>query len=153
MIVFPKDNKSYMEKHFDELFPILEYPNIKRNYTGFEWLKFKENNPSMRPDVYIENTNIVIEFQGEQHFYTNILVNGENYDKAIERDELKYKLLTEHGFTVIYFVDTKYYSQIPEKVPEKFEPGGYIGGTTIMTSWDELVNLVNEKLKETENNA
>ena len=148
-------DKPYMESYFDELFPLDLYPIIKRDSTELKWLLSKEGGV-MRPDVIIDTeiVKLVIEFQGIQHFiYTGGWNTEKEYSEAIERDELKYKLLTEHGYDVIYFVDTKQYPFIPKHAKEKFEPGGYIGGTTIMTSWDELVDLINEKLKEIEENA
>lgn len=155
-LVFTTNNKSAMEDLFDSLFPPSKYLNIKRNTGYLKWLR-SSCGGLMKPDVLIDDAKLVIEFQGSQHFsmvcFSSWDYSEEDFKAAIERDNLKYKLLTEHGYTVVYFVDTRLYPVIKKLHPEKFEPGGYIGGTTIMTSWDELVDLINEKLKEIEENA
>ena len=145
-----KNNQSYMETCFNKLFPVDIYPEIKRDSTELNWLRTDKG--LMRPDILINTSKVklVVELQGRQHFLNETIwyKTEEDFHESINRDLLKYQLLVEHGFSVIYFVDTKHYSNIKKSVPEKFEPGGYIGGTTIMTSWDELVDLINEKLKE-----
>ena len=72
----------------------------------FPWLKHQN---SMYLDFYLNDYNIAIECQGEQHF-TIVDFSGHNFKRAEQfyklikkRDELKKKLCDKHGIEILYF--------------------------------------------------
>ena len=79
--------KFYLEKH-----------NI--NFIHDEvCLEFLNN---MRPDFYLPNYNLVIEFDGMQHFEPNEMFGGEEgFKKRQELDKLKNQLCEENGVDVL----------------------------------------------------
>lgn len=144
---FPKKNRSFMEMYFDRLFPEDQFPTFIRNQKQFDWLISSITGKRMHLDIFIPEISLAIEFQGSQHFYIDDgqWFDGMTLEDQIERDTTKYRLVKEKGYDIIYFVDIDKYPDIPKRVPDKFEPGGYMG-TTIMTSWDELKTTILSKL-------
>jgi very-short-patch-repair endonuclease len=71
------------------------YPTIKRQYK-VEWCKNKFHLPY---DFAIEDLNIIIEIDGEQHFAQ--ISNWTSPEIQIERDKYKMKCANENGFSVI----------------------------------------------------
>jgi very-short-patch-repair endonuclease len=71
------------------------YPRIKRQYK-VEWCKNKLYLPF---DFVIEELNIIIELDGEQHFKQ--ISNWTSPEIQIEKDKYKMKCANENGFSVI----------------------------------------------------
>jgi very-short-patch-repair endonuclease len=71
------------------------YPTIKRQYK-VEWCKNKLRLPY---DFVIEDYNIIIELDGEQHFTQ--ISNWTSPEIQIEKDKYKMKCANENGFSVI----------------------------------------------------
>ena len=137
-----------MESYFEKLFPENSFPTFIRNQKLFDWLTSESTGKRLSIDVLIPEINLVIEFQGSQHFYIESrgIYNENMIREQWKRDITKYNLLTLHGYEVIYFVDTNKFPEILEKVPEKFVEGGYMG-TTIVTNWEVLKEIINSKLE------
>ena len=69
---------------------------IKRQKT-FKWLGNK------KIDIFIENLNLGIEYQGKQHFKPNEKFGGEEgYKNTIKWDSEKYYLCKKHGIKILY---------------------------------------------------
>jgi very-short-patch-repair endonuclease len=71
------------------------YPTVKRQYK-VEWCKNKLCLPF---DFVIEELNIIIELDGEQHFKQ--ISNWTSPEIQIEKDKYKLKCANENGFSVI----------------------------------------------------
>ena len=71
------------------------YPSIKRQYK-VEWCKNKLHLPY---DFVIEDLNIIIEVDGEQHFKQ--ISNWTSPEIQIEKDKYKIKCANKNGFSVI----------------------------------------------------
>jgi len=72
----------------------------------FNWLIYKLN---LRLDFYLPDYNVAIECQGIQHFRPIDAWGGEEYYEKVKiRDDEKYKLCTEHGIKVLYFMESRY---------------------------------------------
>lgn len=69
---------------------------------SWEWLK-NTNGKRMYVDFYIPSKNLVLEYDGEQHFkfVSRFHKTKECFEKQVERDNLKNKLLEEHGIKVV----------------------------------------------------
>ena len=67
----------------------------------FEWLKY---NGLLRLDFYLPDYNMAIECQGRQHF-TRLkhYYNQYDFDKQLEKDNIKYKLCKENGIKIVYY--------------------------------------------------
>lgn len=81
---------------------VLEARNIEYFiHYNFEWLKTKDGN-NMYVDFYLPSLNMVIEYDGEQHykFVPYFHKTIENYNICKERDLLKENLLKKNGITV-----------------------------------------------------
>lgn len=104
--------KECLNSHLEEKIRLLLQNNeIEYEYEkGFEWLK---NIGPMTIDFYLPKYNIAIECQGEQHYRPVKYFGGPGeLAKDIKRDEVKEKLLIEHGITPIYFAADKYRSDV-----------------------------------------
>ena len=100
----PKCNESLLEK---ELRMMLDKHGIK--YTqefSDKWLK--NGKGLQKIDFRINDTNILIECQGIQHFMNYKAKFILNLKDTIERDERKYRLAMENGFNLLYYVPEKY---------------------------------------------
>lgn len=86
----------------------LEYPDFIAQKT-FPWLKNYNNGKSrpgsLRVDVFYPRYNLCVEFDGEGHFQEINWKKGgdDTLQKVRERDELKTKLIEEHGLHLIRF--------------------------------------------------
>ena len=94
----PICSESHME---NETFLALTSENIKvERQKKFEWLKLKY---PLSLDFYLPYYNIAIECQGEQHYRSfNFFKERSNVESNKARDELKYKLCSEHGIKMLY---------------------------------------------------
>lgn len=74
--------------------------NFQEQHT-WDWLVYISK---QHVDFYLPYQNIVVEFQGEQHFVDRKFFGGKEGLKTIVlRDQNKKKLCEEHGIKVIYF--------------------------------------------------
>lgn len=144
-LVYKITNKSNMELHFDKLYPVADYPTFIRNRACFPWLV---DRGLLRPDVVIPEIKLVIELQGPQHFIDMSNFFNMSFEQQLERDKLKNKLLKSHGYEVIYFIDLVEFRQIKNKIKEFLLPNSYFE-TTLITEWEVLKNIIDEKLKIT----
>lgn len=99
----------------------------------FKWLR---NIKPMPLDMFFENRNIAIEYQGAQHFMP-INFSGKNeeavlndYNNLIERDILKIKLCSEHNIKLLHFSFTDKF------IPKDFK------NYKVITNFDELLNEI-----------
>ena len=57
----------------------------------------------MSYDIFIQELNVAIEYQGKQHFEPIDFFGGEDsFEKTKIRDEEKRKLSAEHGIKLVY---------------------------------------------------
>jgi len=79
----------------------------------------------MSYDIYIQNLNVAIEYQGEQHFHPVDYFGGEeSFEKQKIRDEEKMRLSKEHGIKLVYINYDEVISK--ELIREKVESA--VGG-------------------------
>ena len=104
----PKCNSSKMENILIKLF---QDENI--TYTYQYTIK---SNILQRCDFYLDEYNIVVECQGEQHFtpinFSNNKDNNSyesNFLKTLEYDNNKYQTLIDKGIQVVYFTVPQYF--------------------------------------------
>ena len=105
----PKCRSSKLEL---EIINLLEENNIKYEYQYKP--KFLINyNRLYSYDFYLQDYNIIIECQGEQHFKP-IDFSGHNtemakqmYKKTLQRDKIKYNLCKENKVKLIYYTNLK----------------------------------------------
>lgn len=143
-IPFKDRRKSYMEQKFLTIFPEEDYPSFIHNLACFDWLVYINK---LRPDFYIPELNLVIEFQGSQHFIPHRYKDGKKKFELIkDRDRVKLNLLKSHNINVIYFVDIQKQREL-EVFPELFEENGYMG-ETIWTDWNKLETYIKTELNK-----
>ena len=90
---------------------ILKAHNIRfERQKTFDGCRFKSTNLLARFDFYLPDYNILIEYDGQQHFtYGNNGWNTKaNFIKRKERDEFKNSWCEEHGIKLIRIPYTKY---------------------------------------------
>ena len=105
------DKKSLGEK---EIISLLEKNNIKY-FNEYTFKDFKyDSGISPRFDFYLPDFNCIIEFDGKQHFLyqknTNYWNNKENYEKTIQRDNLKNNYCFNNNICLIrlpYYIQSK----------------------------------------------
>ena len=69
------------------------------NKPVFDWLRFEKK---MKPDFWLPDYNLVIEYNGEQHYKPIEQFGGEDAFKITQlRDEFKRKQLTEHNVELL----------------------------------------------------
>ena len=120
------------------------YPSFIHNLACFDWLVYINK---LRPDFYIPELNLVIEFQGSQHFIPHRYKDGKKKFELIkDRDRVKLNLLKSHNINVIYFVDIQKQREL-EVFPELFEENGYMG-ETIWTDWNKLETYIKTELNK-----
>lgn len=76
-------------------------------------------------DIVFEEEKLALEYHGPQHMYwpNRFHRTKKVFDAQLERDQLKEKLLKEHGYTVITWPHTKYLSK--RAVYARLEDSGY----------------------------
>ena len=63
----------------------------------------------MRPDFYLPDYNLVVEYDGKQHFEANEMFGGEEgFEERQKMDELKDQLCEEHGIKVVRISYSEY---------------------------------------------
>lgn len=97
----------------EKIAEILSKNNIRfEQQKTFDNCRFPETNALAKFDFYLPDYNILIEFDGEQHFYfqknTNGWNNQSNYEKVIMRDEFKNKWCLENNIPLIRIPYTQY---------------------------------------------
>lgn len=98
----------------NEIDTFLTDKNIKheRQYSP-KWLKTQKTSKQTL-DFYLQEYNIAIEVQGDQHFRPVKYWGGEeNFQKVITRDKRKKELCEKNGVYLIYYSECK-------NIPEKF---------------------------------
>lgn len=92
-------NEKVISKYLDE---IIGRDNYITEMT-WSWLKNKYTNCNMYCDFYIPKLNIVIEYNGEQHYkYIERFHRNQNgFINMLDRDNQKYKLLNDNGIKLI----------------------------------------------------
>jgi hypothetical protein len=109
----PICNESHLERNVSNILTKLGI-NYNR-YKRFKWLG------SQSLDFYLTDYNIAIECQGIQHFEPVELFGGvDGYNKTVERDENKFKLVNKHKIEMIYILDSKKYLDICENKAKSF---------------------------------
>lgn len=96
----PKCNESKLE---EEIRYLLDENKIKYvEQKTFSWLKSKQN--YLRLDFYLEDYNIAIECQGEQHFKPIRYFGGESsFNNTVKWDNLKNKLCNDNNIYILYY--------------------------------------------------
>ena len=97
-----KNASGNISKAVKKIIKYLEDNNVKFELEKkFDDLKY---NRKLRYDFYIEDKNLLIEYQGIQHFtyYKSGYFNKEKYDEIVRNDELKKKYAIEHNFNIEY---------------------------------------------------
>ena len=90
---------------------LFEKNNIKYTY------QYKiGTNKKLSCDFLLDEYNIVVECQGEQHFIPTSFDNDKSeerceksYEKVVKYDELKYNLCIDNDLDIIYFTVPEYF--------------------------------------------
>jgi hypothetical protein len=89
---------------------------FKQNYREFDWLK---NIRKLELDFYLQEYNIAIECQGEQHFKKHGYFGGQKkLEYTQQNDLIKKQLCEEHGVRLFYI---NYDDNVEEKLKEIIE--------------------------------
>lgn len=92
---------------FETIKECIKEHKVTREKT-FNWLGKK------RIDIFIEDLNIGIEYQGRQHFEPVEIFGGiKGYLDTIKRDREKYEQCKIHGIKLLYFSNEK-------KIPDEY---------------------------------
>lgn len=69
----------------------------------FDWLYNFENTRPLRVDAYFKDANLIIEYNGKQHynFVNHFHENLDTFKKSQKRDNHKYKKIKENGINLI----------------------------------------------------
>lgn len=103
----PHCQKSKGEEKISD-FLISKNINFVHDVSCFDWLVSNKGR-KMQPDFYLPDYNLVIEYDGEQHFKPIKRWGGEVRFKAtVERDELKNQLYFEHNINLLRIPYTDY---------------------------------------------
>ena len=97
----------------------LDYKSINyiHDKSCLEWLINPKTSYKLRPDFYLPDYNLVIEYDGRQHFKSDKNTGwGDSFEKVKERDLLKEKLCREHNVDIIRLSE---YSKIEKILEEK----------------------------------
>ena len=93
---------------------------VLSNFTGFIWLRTRKGG-ILRLDIYVPGLRLVIEYDGQQHFYP-VRFDGISKEEAIERfkltrrrDALKNRRVKAHPEDVKYFIRIPYTEAITEE--------------------------------------
>ena len=115
----PKCKSSKLENILMRLF---EKNNIKYTY------QYKiETDKKLSCDFFLDNYNIIIECQGEQHFIPTSFDGDKSeekcektYEKVLKYDELKYDLCIKNDLDIIYFTIPKYFNSSNVNIDTEF---------------------------------
>ena len=107
-------------------------------------------------DFYLENKNMAIECQGEQHFYaTRIYVNmvspKDRFESQLKKDKEKYEYCKENGIRLIYYSRPNAYICKISKEAEEFYKD-----KEMYQEVDDIINAINgikPKEKETKKDS
>ena len=80
------------------------FPKYKFKKTRPIWLKNRKTNKRMELDIYCEELNLAIEYNGEQHYKYNKYFHKNdvsNFEFQCERDELKKEICFLNYITLI----------------------------------------------------
>jgi hypothetical protein len=87
---------------------IIEHISLQLNETPekqkqFPWMKGKNNRSCLRVDAFYPNSNLIIEYNGEQHYRQIPCFHKteEDFAEAVERDIVKYNLIISNGINLI----------------------------------------------------
>lgn len=144
----PKCKNSFLEQTLVNLF---DKHNIKYIYQ----YHMTEDSNSLKADFYLNDYEIIIECQGEQHFVPTNFGNKnvtedevlQKYNDLILRDKKKYEMAINDGFEVIYFT-----------LPHKFHiknvnvKSGWYKDKFVLTTQTDLKNYILNKTKKQNNN-
>lgn len=99
-----------------ECFPFDNFVKIRP-----DWLKNPNTNRNLELDFYCETLKLAFEFQGEQHRIYSGHFHGhpENYNKQLERDNIKRKLCKKKGVLLVEIFEEDLNDQIWIKKIEK----------------------------------
>ena len=103
---------------------------------SYKPLFLKENGKTQHIDIFLQDLNVGIEYQGKQHFVPVARFGGNNgFLITKERDERKYKKCIENGVNLLYFTYEK----------EDIIPKNYI--SNVYTDEELLINEI-KKIKQ-----
>ena len=105
----PKCNNSKMENELSQYFDDNRIYYIQQYIIGCD--------KRYKYDFYLPNNNIIIECQGEQHFYPVDFSHknkdkdelSDIFDKQIDRDIKKYNLAINNGYRIIYYINRNFF--------------------------------------------
>jgi len=78
--------------------------NVRRNYYIKCYDEETKTTRNLKPDFYIESLNLIIEYDGEQHYkFINLFHDGDinNYKDQVRRDQLKTKYCRDNGINLL----------------------------------------------------
>lgn len=85
-----------------------------------DFLKNPETNRNLECDLMNPELKLCIERNGEQHYkQVNHFQTSEEYNKQIQRDQLKQSLLAKQGYTLITIPYTIHYDVLDQYIPYK----------------------------------
>ena len=137
----PKCKSSKLENILMRLF---EKNNISYTYQ----YKIGTDN-KLSCDFLLNNYNIVIECQGEQHFIPTSFDSDkseekceETYEKVLEYDKLKYDMCINNGLDIIYFTIPKYFNSNDIDINTEF-----YSDKILITDTKKLLEYISSKEK------
>jgi len=99
-----KNRSKNISKKAKEIMDLLDkYDIIYEVEKKFDDL-ISDKNRKLRYDFFISEFNLLLEYQGEQHFlyYKSGIFTKEKYDKIKKNDNIKYKYAISHNFNIEY---------------------------------------------------
>ena len=115
-----------------------EYTNIKKEFS-FDWCKNDKTNCKYRFDFVLDNFNIIIELDGQQHFEQ--VGNWKPLKNTHEKDIYKMKCANSNGFTIIRISQSDvYYNRLDWKNILKTHIKQYIAPEYVYISSNDLYN-------------
>lgn len=122
-----------------------EYPNLKIiHQANFDWCISLSSNKNYLFDFLIEDYNIIIELDGEQHFKQ--VANWKSPENTRMKDVYKMKLAYENGYTVIRLLQEYVYMDklnwdniLKENIKKYDEPCNIF-----ISAYDEYDNHIND---------
>lgn len=106
-------NSYYENKLYESIVSRYKDANILKQFRT-SWLKYKHK---MSIDIFLQDYNIGIEYQGGQHFKPVSFYGGiNNFKKQTIRDELKFNQCEKNNVELLYF---SYFDKEPEDYKHK----------------------------------